>query len=168
MTKLASHPAGSRLALLAVCGDLVIAIEASVIHQIRRAEETKARLVDRSLWVLEQEDEDVAGWDLGELLGLGSSEDAWVIVTLPNGVRVGLRIGRCVTVQPLPICRSIPRSIFVSRAGAIAAGFSATGISELEGFPSGVVIDISQLLTESELALARKLTKEGREATPPS
>lgn len=168
MTRMANHPAGSRLALLAVCGDLVIAIEADVIHQIRRAEETKARMVDRSLWVLEQDDGDIAGWDLGELLGLGPSEDAWVIVTLSNGIRVGLRIGRCLTVQPLPVCRSIPRSIFVARAGAIAAGFAAAGIAELEGYPSGVVIDVSQLLTEAELALARKLTREGREATPPS
>jgi len=168
MTKLAKHPAASQLALLAVCGDLVIAIEADVIHQIRRAEETKARLVDRSMWVLEQDDGDIAGWDLGELLGLGPSEDAWVIVTLSSGIRVGLRIGRCVTVQPLPICRAIPRSIFVARAGAIAAGFAAGGIAELEGFPSGVVIDVGQVLTEAELALARKFTKEGREATPPS
>jgi len=168
MMNLPKHPAGSRLALLAMCGDLVIAIEADVIHQIRRAEETKARLVDRGMWVLELEDQEIAGWDLGELLGLGATADAWVIVTLPDATRVGLRVGRCVTVQPLPVCRAVPRTIFVARTGAITAGFSAVGIAELEGYPSGVVIDVGRLLAEAELALARKLTREGREATPPS
>lgn len=168
MSKLPNHPAGSRLALLAMCGDLVIAIEADVIFQIRRAEETKARMVDRAMSVIELDGQEIVGWDLGELLGLGASADAWVIVTLPDSSRIGLRIGRCLTVQPLPVCRAVPRTIFVSRAGAITAGFSASGIAELEGYPSGVVIDTGRLLTESELVLARKLTGEGREATPPS
>jgi chemotaxis signal transduction protein len=165
MTALPEHPVSSRLALLALCGDLVVAIDAMSIREIRRVAETTVRSVSRRMSTLQLDGELVPGWDLGELLGIEMSPTAWVIVDLP-GVhgRAGLRVGRCVMVQALPVCRAIPHAIFASRPQAIVAAFSAAAIPELTDHVSGVVIDLSRLLGDSELAAMAKLGKEGREA----
>jgi hypothetical protein len=168
MTALAEHPVSSRLALLALCGDLVIAIEAMSIREIRRVADTAARALGAGMWALELDGdrELVPGWDLGQLLGIATTPSAWVIVELAGSPRpVGFRLGRCVTVQSLPVCRAIPRGIFTSRPHAIAAAFSTAGIPDLTDHVSGVVIDLSQLLGTDELAAMAKLRKEGRGAT---
>ena len=172
MTDFPEHPASGQLALLALCSDLVIAIEALSIHEIRRTAETVTRSIAPGMWALELDSRMVPGWDLGELLGLGSCTTAWVIVDLPRPTRrVGFRIGRCFMVEPLPVCRAIPRGIFTGtdaaeagRPEAIAAGFSVAGIPELAGHVSGVVIDLTRVLTEPERVAAAHLAKDGREA----
>jgi hypothetical protein len=165
MTTLPEHPVSSRLALLALCGDLVVAIDAMSVREIRRVAETPARAVDR-MSVLELEGDRVPGWDLGELLGIEASPSAWVIVDLPGSPRpVGFRFGQCVMVQPLPVCRAIPCSIFTSRPHAIVAGFSTAAIPELADHVSGVVVDLSRVLGDGELAAMAKLRMEGRAAT---
>jgi hypothetical protein len=162
------HPVSHRLALMGLCGDLVVAIDAMSVRAIRRADETTVRAVDGGGSLLELDGELgrelVAGWDLGELLGIEAAPLAWVIVDLPGRQRrVGLGLGRCVTVQSLPVCRAIPRTIFASRPHAIAAGFSTVAIPELNEYVSGVVIDLSGVFGESELALLAKV-EEGRAA----
>jgi hypothetical protein len=169
MTARSEHPVSHRLSLLALCGDLVVAIDAMSIHEIRRVEETAARAGIRGMSVLELEGELgrelVPGWDLGELLGIETEPSAWVIVDVPGlPRRVGFRLGRCVTVQSLPVCRAIPLGIFTSRPRAIAAGFSTAAIPELMGHVSGVVIDLSGVLGESELAAIAEIRRDGREA----
>jgi chemotaxis signal transduction protein len=165
MTGLPEHPASHQLALLALCGDLVVAIDVMSIREIRRAAETTARTVDRGMSMLDLDGEHVPGWDLGELFGIPAAPSGWVIVELP-GVqrRVGLRVGRCVMVQALPVCRAIPRGIFTSRSRAIAAAFSTASIPELADHVSGVVLDLARLLGETELASLAKAREEGREA----
>jgi hypothetical protein len=168
MTALPDHPVSHRLALFALCGDLVVAIDVMAIREIRAAEDIAVRPARHGGLILELASEHggahVPGWDLGELLGIEAAPGAWVIVELPgSGRRVGLGLGRCVTVQPLPVCRSIPRGIFASRSHAIAAGFSTAAIPELSAHVSGVVLDLSGVLGDGELdALAR--IEEGREA----
>jgi hypothetical protein len=183
MTALPEHPVSHQLALFALCGDLVVAVDAMSIREVRPVEDTAVRARNGGL-VLDlerrsREDQDdkgkrealdgdlaggVPGWDLGELLGIEAAPSAWVIVELPgSGRRVGLRIGRCVTVQALPVCRAIPRGIFASRPRAIAAGFSTAAIPELSEHISGVVLDLAGVLGAGELgALAN--AEEGREA----
>ena len=167
MTARAEHPASGRLALLAECGDLVVAIDAMSILQIRRVDETTERAVNRRLSVLqlggEREAALVAGWDLGKLLGIEMSASAWLIVELPGpDRRVGFRVGRCVTVQPLPVCRALPRAIFTRRSQAIVAAFSTAAIPELTDHVSGIVVDLARVLGAGELAAMAKLGKEGR------
>jgi hypothetical protein len=167
MTMRAEHPASARLALFAVCGDLVVAIDAMSILQIRRVEETTARAVNRRMSVLELDGERsgelVAGWDLGELLGIEMSAAAWLIVELHGPHRrVAFRVGRCVTVQPLPVCRALPRGIFIRRRQAIVAAFSTAAIPELADHVSGIVIELDRVLGDGELAAMAKLGKEGR------
>jgi hypothetical protein len=162
------HPVSYRLALIGLCGDLVVAIDAMSIREIRSAEEIAVRAVDGGGSLLELEGElgreRVAGWDLGELLGIEAAPLAWVIVELPGRRRrVGLGLGRCVTVQSLPVCRAIPRTIFASRPQAIAAGFSTVAIPELNEYVSGVVIDLSGVFGDGELAWLAKV-EEGRAA----
>jgi hypothetical protein len=165
MIELPEHPASHRLALLALCGDLVIAIDVMWVREVRRAAETSSRKVDRAMSMLELDGEGVPGWDLGELFGIVASPSTWVIVELPGLQRpVGLRVGRCVTVQSLPVCRALPRTIFSSRPRALAAAFSTAAIPGLEDHVSGVVLDLSRVLGETELASLAKLREEGREA----
>lgn len=164
MTALPEHPASSRLALLTLCGDLVVALDAMSIREIRRVAETTARAMDR-MWVLEIEGERVPGWDLGELLAIETAPSAWVIVDLPGLARpVGFRLGRCVVVHALPVCRALPPGIYARRPGAFAAAFSTAGIAELTDHVSGVVVDLSCALGEDELASIAKLGSKEREA----
>jgi len=158
----ADHPATGQLALLALCGDLVVAIEAMSIHAIRQVAETTARSVGDGLAVIELDGARVPGWDLCELLGLGAGNHAWVVVDLPGlRGRVGFRVGRCVMVHPLPSCRTIPRGIFTARGDAVAAGFSVAAIPELAEHVSGVVLDLARLLTERERGLTARIGEEG-------
>jgi hypothetical protein len=149
-----------QLALLAFVGDLVIAIDVAAIVQLRHATDIAARRLDRNLFAVELDDETIPGWDVGELLGLGACDAAWAIVSLPSvggGRRFGVRVGRCTAVQKLPACHPIPPSLFRARAGAIAAAFASAQIAELMNAPSGVVLDLSRLLTASELGAGERL-----------
>lgn len=166
MVSTPEHPASGRLALLGLCGDLVVAFEAERIFQIHRAAETISRTINRNLYLVDIGGTMIPGWDLGELLGLPPCTDAWVVVDVARlKRRFAFRLGRCISVQQLPVCYEIPRLIFTARPGAIAAGFSAAAIPELEGYPSGVVIDPACILLAPELEAADKLRKEGLETT---
>jgi hypothetical protein len=117
--------------------------------------------------MLELEGQRIPGWDLGELFGIAASPSAWVIVDLPGLQRpVGLRVGRCVMVQALPVCRVLPHGIFTSRSRAFAAAFSTAGLPELSDHVSGVVLDLARILGETELASLARIRGEGREAAP--
>jgi hypothetical protein len=153
-------PVTGQLALLAFVGDLVIAIDASAVASLRHTVDVAARRVEHNLYAIELDDETIPGWDLGELFELGACDASWVIVKLPavhDGRRFGLRVGRCTAVQRLPVCHAIPPSLFRARAGAIAAGFSSPEITEQMAAPSGVVLDLSQLLSAHELSVGARL-----------
>lgn len=168
MTGRPDHPLSGKLALVALCGDLVIAIDAMLLYEIRRAEDTPARAIQYGMLGLDLDGQLVPGWDLGELLELGPCANAWAIVDLPGlDRRVGFRIGRCFNVQPLPVCRAITRGSLLGRVGrldAVAAGFSVAAIPELVGYVSGVVIDLARVLSDHELAALAKLGADGRGA----
>ena len=164
MTALPEHPASGRLALLALCGELVIAVDAMSIREIRRVAETTARPLGRGMFALELDGERVRGWDLGDLLGVATAPLAWVIVDLPGARRAAFRVGHCVTVQSLPVCRALPHGIFTSRTRALAAGFSTAAIPGLEDQCSGVVIDLAHILGDRELASIASPREEGRDA----
>lgn len=153
-----AHPASGQLALLTVCGDLVVAIAASAVHQVRAAEDTPADAPTHGVTVLDIDGAQVAGWNLCALLGLPAARDAWVIVDLPDGTRVGLLVDRCVTVQNLPACRPIPPGVLGQRAGALAAGFAADALAELAGYPAGAVLDLAHVLSAPERAASRRAT----------
>jgi hypothetical protein len=161
------HPASGQLALLALCGDLVIAIDAMAIREIRRTAETVTRPMAHGVTGLELDAGLVPGSDLGDLLGLGTQTTAWVVVDLSGVARpLAFRIGRCFMVEPLPVCRAIPRGIFAGtgRSDAIVAGFSVATLPGLAGHVSGVVVDLARVLTERELASIAALAQDEREA----
>jgi len=168
MTGLSESPLSGRLALLALCGDLVIAIDAMAIYEIRRAGDTTARAIQYDMLGLDLDGQLVPGWDLGELLGIGPCANTWAIVDLPGvGRRVGFRLGRCFNVQPLPACHAMARGVLlgaVGRGDAVVAGFSVASIPELAGYVSGVVIDLARVLSDHELAALAKLGSDGRGA----
>jgi hypothetical protein len=168
MNALPEHPVSHRLALFALCGDLVVAVDVMAILEIRTVEDTALRSAGHGRMLVELGEPGgapVPGWDLGELLGIEAAPTAWAIVELPgSGRRIALRLGRCVTVQALPVCRSIPRGIFTSRPDAIAAGFSTAAIPELSTHVSGVVLDLWGVLRGVELDGPARLEEGGREA----
>ena len=156
--RLPAHPATGRLALFALCGDLVIALDALALHEVRRADDTPTLPDGAGGMIVALDGARFAGWDLGELLGLGSCTDAWAITALAGRGRVGFRIGRCALVEPLPVCRALPRGIFAGTAGglrrpdAITAGFSLASIPELADRVSGVVVDLARVLAAPQEA----------------
>lgn len=142
-----------RLALLAMVGDLAVAIEALQVFQIRRAAETPNRKLQDNLYAIDIEDLAVPGWDLGSLFGLAPCTDAWVVIEARPGRfrRFGLRVGRCIAVQRLPRCHAVPTGMFGGRAGAISGAFATAKIPEVKDVPSGVAIDLERLLSAAEL-----------------
>lgn len=164
-----SHSISGSLALFAQCGELAVAIEASTIYQIRRAAEVPARR-ERELLIVDLDGERVPGFDLGELLGLGVSSAAWVVAELRDcaAPRVAFRVGRCITVRPLPPCTPVPPAVWPSRPGAIIAAFVAGTIPELDGFASGVVLELGRVLGPAEHELMRNLLGKGAGLAAPS
>ena len=165
-----SHRATGSLALLAMCGDLIVAIEAVSIYRIHSALDVVAREDASGGWCVEIDGESVAGWDLGAVLGMPGCTAAWVILEWRGSGhgRIALRVGRCVSVRVLPVCVPIPRSIFMSRSDAIVAAFSAGDVEELAGHPSGVVVDVQALLSAAELEAGARRRKASGAAPNPS
>jgi hypothetical protein len=167
-----TRDATGQLALLLTIGELVVAIEANQVFQIRRAPEVGTRRIEANLYALDLDDQTIPGWDAGELFGVGACKDAWVILEAELGHRVhmfGLRVGRCIAVRPLPPCLPLPRGVFAARAGAICAAFSTTSLAEVQHVPSGGLLALRQLLTQAELDAGARLLqrREGhRDATP--
>jgi hypothetical protein len=155
------HDATGRLSLLAGCNDLVIAIAVDHVHQIFRAAEVSTRPVEKTMYAVDLDTGTIPGWDLGELLEMPPCTAAWVVLDVRIGTsprRFGLRVGRCIAVQPLPPCYPLPRAIFTARRGALAAGFSTQPLAEFAEFPSGVVIDSARLWTPAEIEAGAKLS----------
>jgi hypothetical protein len=158
-----THPASGELALFALCGELLVAIVAAPIQTIRQVAETQARAGDAGGWLVSTDDGIVPGWDLGELLGQGSSDAAWVVADVPQVARIALRVGRCLTVHALPPCRPIPAGIFQARGEALAAGFAATSVTELAAHVAGVVVELAHLLGPRERGWIARLGSHGRD-----
>lgn len=149
-----------RLALLCVTGELLVAVLAHEVFQIRRAPEVATRRIENNLYAIDLEDSTIPGWDLGDLLKLGSSNDAWVICEpqLDRGVRrFGLRVGRCMAVLKLPPCAPVPVGVFGARQRALPYAFATSTLTEIQNWPSGVVVDLAQLLGAGELEAGKRL-----------
>ena len=152
--------ATDQLALLATAGELVVAIRANEVFQIRRAVETRTRKLESNLFAVDLEDITLPGWDLGELFKLGTCTDAWIIVEPMAGrklKRFCLRVGKCIAVHRLPKCHSMPRGVFTSRSSAIASAFATREIAEVQSWPSGGVLDLDALLASAEIEAGLKV-----------
>lgn len=151
MTAMQAHNATAKLALLGVSANLVVAIEAAYIFQIRRGEETPTRAGPGKMFVLDVEGSAVAGWNLSEMIGVITPLTMWVLIDHPTiGHRFALGLSRCTVVQALPSCMPLPQGLFAARGGAMAAGFLTESIQELAGYPTGVVIDVANILSAEE------------------
>ena len=156
------HPATDKLSLLAKVGELVVAIDATQVFQIHSATDLPARQLEPNLHAIELPTQTIPAWDLGELFAYGASTKAWVIVDAKVGSsprRFGLRVGACLTVRKLSAVHALPQKLFATRPGAMAGAFSTSSMPEIEGAPSGVVLDLAKLLTEPELAAADRVAR---------
>jgi hypothetical protein len=155
------------LSLLAKVGELVVAIDATQIYQIHHTADLPARQLESNLYSLELDQRSLPGWDLGDLFAYGPSSKAWIIVDarLGNATRrFGLRVGACITVRKVPPLKALPRKLYAARPGSIVGAFSTEGISELPDAPSGVLVDLANLLTPVELEAGLRVTRDHRRA----
>lgn len=168
---MATRDATGQLALLLTIGELVVAIEANEVFQIRRAAEVATRHIEANLYAIDLDDQTLPGWDAGMLFGAAPCKDAWVILDTDIHHRVrtfALRVGRCFAVRKLPTCLPIPSGVFTTRVGAISAAFSTASLPEVQHVPSGGLLALRHLLTAAELdAGARLIERTGgaRDAT---
>jgi hypothetical protein len=156
------------LGLFCLVGDLLVAIDAAAIVQVARTADLGARRLEGSLHAIDLPGETVPAWDLGDLLGLGTSTTSWVVLDVAGGTprRFALRLGRCLSVREIPPHRPLPAAIFTARERAIAGGFSTDGIPELEEHAAGVVLDVRRLLHDGEVAAGARVgarEERGRE-----
>ncbi|HEY4175807.1 MAG TPA: hypothetical protein VGM90_03200 [Kofleriaceae bacterium] len=156
------------LSLLAKCGELLVALDATQVFQIHASADLPARQMETNLWSIELDRQTIPGWDLGQLFSYGQSTKAWVLVDAKFGGatrRFGLRVDHCVTVRKLPTVRPLPSKLYTARPGALAGAFSTEGIDELAGTPTGVLVDLAKLLAPAELEAGGRIARDhgGRE-----
>jgi len=157
------HASTDKLSLLAKCGELLVAIDATQVFQIHASADLPARQLETNLWSIELGPQTLPGWDLAQLFAYGESTKAWVLVDAKIGGamrRFGLRVGQCVTVRKLPIVRPLPSTLYAARPGALAGAFSTEGIAELADVPSGVLLDLSRLLGPAELEAGGRIARD--------
>lgn len=157
------------LALLAKVGELVVAFDARQIYQIHHVSDLPAKQRESNIYSLELEQQSIPGWDLGELFGYGPATNAWIVVEVKSGSasvarKFGLRVSACITVRELPPIKALPKKLYSTRPGAISGAFSTEGIAELPDTPSGVVIDLSHVLTPVELDAGMRIARDHRGA----
>ncbi|MGE0546326.1 MAG: hypothetical protein AB7O24_08330 [Kofleriaceae bacterium] len=144
------------VALFVECGDLVLAVEAEFTVRILLANETVVRPPEKEGFPSQVDSGAgmVPAWDLQEMLGWPGAGDSWLVVRAPRSWpfhAFALRTGRCLAVRPMPSVTTLPHAMFQMRGRAFPAGFRSHGIPELEAFPTGVVLDPTQLLTREEI-----------------
>jgi hypothetical protein len=153
-----ANSASGKLALIASVGDLLIAIEASRIVEIRPSTEVEIRGTTGNQEIRNGSDF-IPARSVLTLCGRNESSvvAAWVITMIrstnqPKGTPVALGVGRCIAVHLLPECIALP-DIFAQRPGAIAAAFATDSFPDIVDYPSGLVIDPQAILTLDEIAI---------------
>ena len=144
------------VALFVECGDLVVAVEAEFTVRILLASDTVVKPPEKEGNPLQVDSGTgfVPGWDLQELLGGTTVGNSWIIARAPKSWpfrSFALRTGRCICVRPMPSVTTLPTGMFERRGRAFPAGFRASNIPELTAFPTGIVLDPTQLLTTDEI-----------------
>jgi hypothetical protein len=108
-------------------------------------------------------DKRYAAWDLGELLGLGSSKArSWVLMSVRHErdvLPVALRAGECLVVAPLTATSPVPAGIFRARAGAFTAAFAPEGGRRTASAVVGLLLDPERLFSRTELETAAATLK---------
>jgi len=99
-----------------------------------------------------------AAWDLGVLLGQGSVQGAWVLLSLIHEgaeLALALRTGPCYSVQSRRNLMRFPGEVFQERRGALTDGFATSAVrrADLES-NVGVLIDPKGLWTRPELQVS--------------
>jgi len=148
----------SELAVLLRFGDLVVAIAAQRVARIALADEAvPATAATPSV--------EIAGavlpaWDLGALLGLTGSPEAWLIMTTgdePGAPRIALGTGPCLAIAAHGELSALPPGVISAPPAAVAGVFITDAALRERGVGQlGVRIDPMRLIGWSVLASARR------------
>ncbi len=120
----------TELFLVVRCGELLLALPAAAIERVALPEDAESLLgelplpVEAALPPVRIGEGTHAGWDLGELLGVGPQSAAWVVLRLPHpgGPRpAALRTGPCLNMIRLSLGTTLPRGIFARRPAVVRA-----------------------------------------------
>lgn len=153
----------SALSVLVRCQWLVCALPARAVSRLVLDNEVQVEGNGAGPVLLRDGERRWAGWDLGAMLGVGRTSDAWVLLELgdESGVLpVALRTGPCLRVQDLAADLAVPPVVFRERRSAFTNAFSAKDIDDgARGATGlvGLVIEPSRFWTASELAASRAL-----------
>lgn len=99
-----------------------------------------------------------ASWDLGQMLGLAPLSSAWVLLRVPflgGEVRLALKTGPCMAVQPLRSTVALPQGAFRARQEGLSRAFAATEVRfGLGDALVGLYVNLVRLWTPSELEIS--------------
>jgi hypothetical protein len=153
----------AELAVVVACHGLVCAIPVRHVERLflreeielgathRRATAGGARLPQ----VVYAAGEPFAAWNLGTLLELSPVSIAWVLMRIPaepTPVRIALRTGPCLVVQPMPRTAALPAGLFRARGGGIVGAFATAALrgKRVEA-ALGLYLDPERLWSPAEL-----------------
>lgn len=161
-----AHRRASSLALYATCGDLVVAFAIVDVVRVHLAETVTARprAAGSALSLVQADDERLAGWDLGSLLGQRrpTSASTWIVLAHGPRRRFAVACDRSLAVRPLRVELPLAATMFGSRVGAVQGAFTTAALgSELELAPTGLLLSAARLLAAEELQAATAAAAEG-------
>jgi hypothetical protein len=167
----ASRPGAAPAAELAVvvaCHGLVCTIPVRHVERLFLREDIELRATShrrataggaRLPQVVYAAGEPFAAWNLGTLLELSPVSTAWVLMSIPaqpTPVRIALRTGPCLVVQPMPATAALPAGLFRARGGGIVGAFATASLrgKRVEA-ALGLSLDPERLWSAAELEGSR-------------
>jgi hypothetical protein len=160
----------SELAVLVACHTFLVAIPARSVVRLFLPDEVTAHVKegDALLGTVRAGDRTCAAWDLGQLLELPPTSQAWVVLDVVADGRplaVALRTGVCALVAEVRAEAALPGRIFKKRGQAFPAAFAATSLGTEVPALFGLWLDPAKLLGRDEIAASRSILDRSSEET---
>jgi hypothetical protein len=160
----------ANLSLYVACGDLVVAFPIDEIARVLLADDIAVSSVDpkTQLSSISFEDDPIAAWDLGHLLGLRkvSAARAWIVIATVmdrKRRRFAVSCDRSLAVRPSQVDLALPARLFSSRAGAVTGAFSTQALDQSADLaPTGVALSAAHLLNADELRAVAGASAAGK------
>lgn len=135
---------------------LLLDEDVTVVSPALEAEHPTRLAIGREEWL---------GFDLGELLAVGGTRGAWVLLSLSHRgapLPIALRTGRCLAVREVRGGIELPRRAFRSRPRALRSAFAIGGLGVTSGAVCGARLDPEGLLEGAPLRHALSALSERR------
>lgn len=158
--------AGEGLSVVVRCHHLLFAIGAHRVSRLLLGDEVPVEDDERRGAAVTVAGHRFAAWDLGELLALPATKDAWVVVAGEGGLPpLALRTGPCVAVVELRGPTRLPTALFRARGRAFGAAYPTTSRAGALAAGGGLAIalDPDRLLSADERRRAAAVAAQSGE-----